>query len=402
MCLSKKIAKVFSFKNTPPGNNLIKSKVSIIRPLPLALDLCQVCGHLQLSHVVNASLLFQNNYTYISGATKTFLTHFDKFSSYMIKKFKIKAKSKILDICSNDGYFLNFFKKKKMCVLGVEPSKKIFKIANKKKINTINNFFSTKLAHKIANNYGKFDLITSHNVFAHIDDLDNIFNGINLLLKKNGVLIVEVGYFLKMYQNKFFDTIYHEHTDYHTVRPFLFFLKRFNLDLFDVEVISVQGGSLRLFIKNKNNTSIKKNLKRINSIIKIERKYKISNLNNLKNFFTEISNNGKELKKLLIKIKKQGSKIIGYGAPTKATTFITHFQIGKIIDYIVEDNPLKVGYLMPINNIPIKSSSVLQKEKKAYILILAWNFFEEIIKKQKNKISKKIKFIVPFPKIKII
>ena len=227
LCDSKKIKQIYNFGLIPLGNNLQKFRLQSVncKKYPLSLMQCSKCNHFQLSISVNPKILYAKNYTYLTGVTKTFKKHFSDYSNWIIKKCKIKKGSLILDIGSNDGTCLNYFKKNKMKVIGIDPAKKPSKIANTNGINTINNFFNKETSSRIKKKYGQFDFITSHNVLAHTENIQEIFLSIFDLLKEDAYFCFEIGYFKEVVKHNLFDTIYHEHLDYHHATPLVKLLR---------------------------------------------------------------------------------------------------------------------------------------------------------------------------------
>jgi SAM-dependent methyltransferase len=397
-CLSKNIEQVFSLTPTPPGNNFLsKEMLSAEEKIyPLEINFCNDCFHIQLGHVVDPSILFQNSYSYVSGTSQVFVNHLKEYSKYVIDYFKIKNSSLIIDIGSNDGTCLEFFKNNGMRTLGIDPAKEVSEIASSKGIETINDFFSLDLANQILSNYGPADLITSHNTCAHIDELDQIIEGVEVLLSKNGTFIFEVGYFVDVFQKKWFDTIYHEHVDFHTVTPLIKLFDRFNMEIIRVERIKPQGGSIRVFTQKKE--SKLKQDSSVEDLVSLEKYIGLSKPETIIDFGNQISRIKDKFKTLLNDIKKSGQNIAAFGAPTKATTLCHYFEIGKEhIDFIVDDNPLKQGLYSPGKHIPVFDSSKIYSEKPDYLLILAWNFAESIMEKHQKYNNLGGSFILPMP-----
>jgi SAM-dependent methyltransferase len=210
---------------------------------------CIHCNHFQLSVSVNPKILYAKNYTYLTGITKTFKDHFDNYSKSIIQKCKLKKNALVLDVGSNDGTCLSFFKRKKMRVVGIDPAKKPSVIANKNGIETFNKFFNKEAASQIEKKFGKFDFITSHNVLAHTENIQEIFLSIYDLLKKDAYFCFEIGYFKEVVKNNLFDTIYHEHLDYHHAKPLVNKIQQIGFSVIDLSVNKIQGGTLRLLLK---------------------------------------------------------------------------------------------------------------------------------------------------------
>jgi SAM-dependent methyltransferase len=403
MCESTNLIKTVSLSPTPPGNDFL-SKQEIGRKehiYPLDLYFCNDCAHVQLGHVVDPSILYQKNYTYVSATSNHFVNHLRNYSKEIINSYNLKPGMFIIDIGSNDGTCLSFFKENGMKVLGIDPATEIAKEATKNGINTIDNFFSYNLSKQIKENHGHANLITSHNACAHIDNLHDILKGVENLLDRDGIFVVEVGYLLDVYENTWFDTIYHEHLDFHTVAPFEKLFKLFNMELIEVQRISPQGGSIRLIAQKKYGKLNRHNS--VDNLIKLEQMLGLNKFETFLEFETKINLVREELIDLLIDLKKNGKSIAGFGAPTKATTLMNHFDIDEnILDFIVDDNPLKQGLYTPISHIPVLSPEALYKRKPDYVLILAWNFAEPIMKNHKKFSDEIGRFILPMPSPQVV
>lgn len=403
MCDNQNLNKAMSLTPTPPGNDFLASDElgRLENKYPLDLYFCEKCFHIQLGHVVNPKILYQNNYTYVSATSDQFVKHLSNYADEMINRFNLKDKSLVVDIGSNDGTCLSFFKSNGMKVLGVDPAKEVAQKANKNGIETVNDFFSYEVAVELQKIYGNADFITSHNACAHIDNLIDVVMGVEYLLKKDGIFVLEVGYFVDVYTNTWFDTIYHEHVDFHTVAPFEKLFNRVEMEIIRVERISPQGGSIRVMAQKKGGNLYRDET--VNSLIEIERKLELNKLQTLLKFDNKINVVKKNLQNLLLKLKKEGKTIAGFGAPTKATTLMNHFGINEeILDFIVDENPLKQGLYTPISHIPVLPSEQIYKKKPDYVLILAWNFAEPIMKNH-IKYAKDIgDFILPMPEPQIV
>jgi len=397
LCKNKKLIQSINLGSSPIANNFLNTS-SKSKTYPLKVLRCINCNHLQLSHVVNKKILF-SKYFFVSGTSLTNLKHFRKYAKECKKRF-IKKKSKILDIASNDGSFLKFFDEKNIKV-GIDPAKNIFLRNNLTNFFFESKFFSLLESKKLKNKYGKFDLITANNVCAHVDNFYDFIKGVKNLLKIDGVFIFEIGYFHDVYKNKTFDTIYHEHLDYHLMIPLINFFKKIKMQIFDVKNIFIQGGSLRVYVSHLNQKKISK--KNINKIIKIENKVNYSNPRLYLDYQNFIDHIKKKLIKKIKNLKSKNYKIAGYGASAKSTTFLNYFKIGKKdLDFIADLNKLKQFKYSPGSNIRILPPIEIYKKKIDYLLILSWNFCKEIIKQNINFLNLGGKFIIPFPKIIIV
>jgi len=375
-CGSNKLKRVLSLGFQPLANNLIKKKTDKTEKYPLEMNYCSNCHNCQLSVAIDPKKMF-TKYFYLSSTSNSFRQHFEKAAKKYKKEFKLNKHSYVVDIGSNDGVGLVPFKNMGFKnLLGVEPAKNLCKISNNKGIKTINAFLKFNTLRSIKKNA---DLILASNVFAHSDDLETMAKCILKLLSKKGIAIIEVQYLLNTIKDLTFDNIYHEHYNYWSLTSLKFFFDKLGGNIFKVEKINTHGGSLRVYIsKNKN----KKKHVSVNKFLKKEDKFGIKDFKTYQDFSKKIKEIKQNVLKNIYKLRCK-NKIIGYGSPAKATTALNYFEISKEIDFIVEDNKLKHGKLIPGVNIPIYSKDKI-KDNNASVLVLAWNFFDEIKKNNKN------------------
>jgi len=404
LCNSKRLSKVFDLGRTPLANAYTKKHLSKkLKRYPLGLNLCNSCGHLQLSYSIKPEKMFLNYLYKTNTSYKNFL-HFKDYATEIRKVYKHKN-GKILDIASNDGTFLSFFNKKNFFRLGIDPAKNLKKEANKKGILQIDNFFTKKISDKIKKEFKQFDIITANHVCAHVENLNDFFLGVKNLLKADGIFAFEVSYRGSVLKKNTFDTIYHEHLDYHALFPISKFLKKFNLQLFNFEITNAQGGSLRVYASKKPKL-IK--TKKINSqIMKEKNKYKLFKNITYNKFERKIISCKNRLQKILKSFENKNLNIAGYGAAAKTTTLLNYFGLSdnKMIKIIFDDNVLKQKLYLPGTTIKILSPKNLNLKELDILIIFAWNYSDVIIQKiKKNKLIKKqkIKFLIPFPKPKLI
>jgi nucleoside-diphosphate-sugar epimerase len=376
-CGNENLKRVISLGYQPLANNLLKKKNEKSELYPLEVNFCDKCFNCQLSIAVDPKKMF-SNYLYTSSTSKIFRDHFVDAAKKYIDYFKLKPKkSYIIDIGSNDGVALKPFKDLKFKkILGIEPAKNLAKLANNKKIKTFNGFLEKKNLKKIKKNA---DLILASNVFAHSDNLKEMALCLKELLKKDGTIIIEVQYLLNTLKDLTFDNIYHEHYNYWSLTSLINFFKQFDLIIFRAEKINTHGGSIRVYIKKKK-IKIENNVK---LLLAEEEKFGIKKFNTYRNFADKIYRIKANVLSNLEKLKKENKEVIGYGSPAKATTALNFFGVTNQIDYIIEDNKLKHGKFIPGVNIPIVSKSKV-KNKVPLILVLAWNFFNDIKKNNSN------------------
>jgi nucleoside-diphosphate-sugar epimerase len=377
-CGNDKLKRVVSLGYQPLANNLLNKKNDKCEAYPLELNYCNKCHNCQLSVAVDPKKMF-SNYLYTSSTSASFRKHFEDAAKKYTKDFKLKPnKSYIIDVGSNDGVALKPFKEIGFKnILGVEPAKNLAKLANKNKIKTYNGFLNKK---NIRNIKKKADLILASNVFAHSNDLKEMAECMIELLSKKGTIIIEVQYLLNTLKDLTFDNIYHEHYNYWSLTSLINFFKQFKVEIFKAEKINTHGGSIRIYIQKNKNVRVDKSIK---ELLEEEEKFGIKKFKTYQSFGKKVYEIRENVINNIKKLKKDGNKIIGYGAPAKATTALNFFGLGNEIDYIIEDNKLKNKKFIPGVKIPISNNKEISS-KKSIILVLAWNFYDEIKKNNRS------------------
>lgn len=401
LCSNNKLDQVVDFGKVPLGNNLQDTLIESrnVDVYNLSVNRCKNCNHFQLGESVSPKLLYATNYTYLSGIGKSFINHMSEYCDWVISKTKIKKNNFVVDIGSNDGTCLNVFKKRGFKVCGVDPASIPAKIANDNNIFTINKFFSCSVVDEITKKFGKADFVTSQNVLAHIENPKEIFKNIFDLLKNGAYFAFEVGYFKSVLESGCFDTIYHEHLDYHHANPLSSFLTEIGFEVIDFSINKVQGGSLRVLVKKTSNSKISKSAQ---EFIKNEKSSILFNEMFLNNWSFSIKKNMVSLNKMINSSISQGKKIIAYGAPTKIVLLLNVAELNfNDIDFVVEDNKEKVGKYLPISGIEIKDLSEITEDFDGDILITAWNFADDIIEKLKNRFKHNVNLIIPIPELRV-
>ena len=386
---------------SPISNALIKNVKSKSHKYPLNLFICKNCYLGQLEDFVTKNKIFNSRYRYFSSYSKHWVNHSKKLVNKVKKKFNInKKKSLVAEIASNDGYLLQHLVKKNIKCYGVEPSSSVAKISQQKGIKTFIKFFNEKTAIYLRKKKLSADIIFALNVVGHVPDLISFMKGVSILLKNDGVLVIEIPYFINLIKKRQFDTIYHEHFSYFSVISMNNVLKKSKLHIFDIEYIDTHGGSIRYYV-SKNNSKYKQTLK----IIKFCRDEKLF-LNNKKNymkFLSELKNIKLRIKNFFEKLKKKKKLVVGYGAAAKTTILTNLCNIKKSdIAYVVDRNKFKVNYIIPGSMLKINSESASKKDKPDLIILFVWNLAKEI-KKQLSYTKKwKANIYTLYPKIKKI
>lgn len=396
LCNSNDINIFFKLEPTPPANHFVDTpkKVDVI---PLDICICKNCNHIQLKQIVDPFYQY-SNYFYVSSTSNTMTNHLQNSALKFVTDLNLLNDDYILEIGANDGtcvkYLLqNGYKN----IIGIDPASNINQRHN---LPIVCKFFDSNIIEEFKNNYKPFKLIYAFHCCAHIENIQDVFYSINELLDDNGTFIMEVGYFYEVFKNRLFDVIYHEHIDYHTTTAMNHFSKKNGLTLYKVVENNIQGGSIQFHLSKNKNIIIDNSI--ILSINK-ENNINLFNINYLSKWQNIIIRNGKDINYILNSFVSFGKKIAGYGASAKSTTFLYQYKLSNYtIKFIIDDNIYKQNYYTPGLNIPIRSINILDVEKIDYIIILSWNFTDEIIEKLQKYRDNGIRIIIPFPEIKII
>lgn len=386
---------------TPPANAFVSAS-ELGKPqqrFPLDVFFCKDCAHVQLLDVVDPRLLFEN-YVYVSGTSPVFVRHFEEYAQDILRRFSPAAGSLVIDIGSNDGTLLGFFKTAGHRVLGIDPARRIAEDATRAGIPTRPAFFTPTLARELRAETGGASVVTANNVFAHIDDLQGVVEGVKALLTRDGVFVFEVSYLGDVYEKTLFDTIYHEHLSYHSVKPLVRFFRQNGMELIDALRVSSHGGSLRGIAQLADGTRDEGGS--VARMVRYEEQIGLDRPSTYQKFGRDIDVIKRQLGVLLRDLKQRGNSIAAFGAPAKATTLMFHFEIGpEIISFIADDSPRKQGLYSPGYHIPVKPPTAMYDEKPTHVVILAWNFAESIMKNHQRYTDVGGRFIVPIPSVRV-
>ena len=394
MCQGKNLKVFLDLGNTALANSFLK-KGDLKKQedkFPLIVCFCQNCGLSQLTHVVNPEILFRD-YVYFSSGMPVLPQHFKDYADEVVKRFVTTNKDLVVELGSNDGILLKAIKEQGARILGVDPAVNIAKVANARGIETIPEFFSLEVAKKIKKKYGNTKVIIGNNVVAHIDNHLDLVRAVKYLLSDDGVFIFEAPYLVDMFENLTFDTIYHEHLSYLSLKPLSKMFEKFGMEIFDAKIFPVQGNSLRTYVGKKGMYKISPNVRRL---IQKEQKMKLNQFSTYLKLASEVNQTKTKVMQILENLKKKGKTIAGYGAPAKGNTLLHFYGIGSdILDYATEGLPSKIGLYTPGTHIPVIDIVTSRKNPPDYYLMLAWNYKNAILEKEKDYIKKGGKFIVP-------
>ncbi len=365
---------------SPPSNSFLKHS-ELNEPetfYPLKIMVCEECFLVQIDEFAKHDEIFSSDYAYFSSFSTSWLAHAKAYTEMMLKRFGFNKESQIIEIASNDGYLLQYFKEKNIPVLGIEPTANTAAEAQKKGIESVVDFFGIRLATKLASEGKKADLLLGNNVLAHVPDINDFVGGLKILLKEDGVITFEFPHLLQLIDKNQFDTIYHEHFSYLSLISIIKIFESHLLAIFDVEEVSTHGGSLRIFAKHSNDDS-KSISSNVSKMIDKEIAFGLNELAVYTKYQEKAEKVKNDFTEFLIRAKNSGKKVAAYGAAAKGNTLLNFAGIKKdLIQFVVDASPHKQNKFLPGVHIPVYNEQKIMDEKPDYIVILPWNLKDEI------------------------
>lgn len=401
LCNSADLDLALSLPPSPIGDAFVSPEQrDVFQPAyPLDLRLCRDCGHVQLGHTLDPERLFRE-YLFETRSSLGLVEHFRRYRDHLLKRFPAQAGDLVIEIGSNDGSLLKFFQDSGLRVLGIDPARRPAETAQLSGIPTLSEFFTSDLAEKIKQQHGTAEFVAANNVFAHAEGLRDIALGVSHLLSSEGLFVFEVSYLLDIVEKLLFDTVYHEHLSYHSIKPLVRFLNAAGLELIDVERIATKGGSIRCFAQRIGGPHPVKPT--VAQLLDLEAAAGLDQLSTFQTMSRRISQIRDEIHQQLEPYLDGNRTVVGYGASPTATTLIYTFQLQHRLEYLVDDNPLKQGLLSPGVHLPVYPSPELADRQPALAIILAWNYAEPILKRNERYLSQGGRFLIPMPAVKTV
>ncbi|MBL7700269.1 MAG: class I SAM-dependent methyltransferase [Chitinophagaceae bacterium] len=390
--------------NSPASNSFLTSE-ELNEPevfYPLKVYTCHKCFLVQVDEYKKSDKIFDNRYVYFSSYSSSWLKHAKEYVEMMTSRFKLGEQSRVVELASNDGYLLQYFKEKKIPVLGVEPTANTAEVARSKGIESVVDFFGVRLAKELAAKNIYADVLLGNNVLAHVPDIRDFVGGMKILLKKDGVITMEFPHLMQLVDNNQFDTIYHEHFSYLSFTTVKAIFESQGLAMFDVEELPTHGGSLRVYAKHREDVS--KNISpNVDELLKKEKDKGMLDLDYYSNFSQKAMKVKIGLLRFLAEAKQSGKKVAGYGAAAKGNTLLNYCGVkNDMISFVVDANPHKQNKFLPASHIPVVAESRLKEEKPDYVLVLPWNLKDEITGQLAYIKEWNAKFVVPIPELHFI
>ena len=397
-CSNRELITILSLGKTPLANALLTREQLDETEQTFDLDLvfCPSCSLVQITETVSPETLFQE-YFYLSSFSETMLRHSEENVRGLIQSRNLNSESFVVEIASNDGYLLQYYKRAGIPVLGIEPARNIAQTAVERGIPTVCEFFDAELAKKLIAEGKRADVVHANNVLAHVPDLNGFVHGVQFLLKDSGIAVIEVPYVKDMIDGTEFDTIYHEHLCYFSLTALENLFRRHDLLIEDVKHLDIHGGTLRIQATKQNarSTIVDEMLAEEAAWVGSEEFYR--------GFGKDVERLRVELVSLLSRLQAEGKRIAVYGASAKGSTLMNYFGLGRpLLDFVVDRSTIKQGHYTPGTHLPIYAPAMLLEEKPDYVLLLTWNFADEILQQQDEYRKQGGRFIIPIPEVRVV
>jgi hypothetical protein len=401
-CGSDSLRQVVDLGPTPLANSFLRSPAEFAdeESFPLNVCFCADCSLVQILEVVNPEILFRD-YIYVTGTADSIVKHNQQYAATVAELLQLGSDDLVVEVASNNGQLLKCFQRLGVKVLGVEPATNIAKIANDDGIETVNEFFNSTTAPSIRSAYGPAKAVIGNNVLAHVDETKDFLLGCKTLLSDDGLVITEVPYLKEFVERTEFDTVYHEHLCYFGVNSLLSLCDSVGLSIRRIDEVAVHGGSIRMYAERAENGN--GHAPEVMAMAESEKEEGLTSFETFEDFAKRVRSIRSNLVGMLNGLKADGCKLAAYGAPAKGNTLLNYCGIdSKVLEFAVDKNPLKVQMFTPGSHLPVLPVSALLERQPDYVLILAWNFADEIIEQQHEYLARGGRFIIPIPEPRIV
>ncbi len=402
VCGADRLRLFLSLGATPLANSFLRSRdeFEVEKSYPLDAYFCENCSLAQLVDIIDPRVLF-SHYIYVTGTSDTIAEHNVEYARTVAELLRLGENDLVVEVASNDGSLLRCFQRYGVRTLGIEPASNIAAIARSRGVETIDRFFNSKTASQVCEGYGRAKAVIGNNVLAHVDQVTDFLNGCRELLDAEGFVVVEVPYVRDLIERLEYDTIYHEHLSYFSVTTLMRLCDAVGLSVIRMDYVPVHGGSLRMYAGLAQHYGA--HGQGVCALAEEEQRLGFTSFGRYGRFAEDVANNRRSLRGLLESLKRMGKTIAGYGAPAKGNTLLNYCGIDThLLPFTVDKNLLKVGLYTPGMHIPVLPVSTLLERQPDYVLILAWNFAEEIIRQQAEYTARGGHFIVPLPEPRIV
>lgn len=401
VCQSNDVSAFLDLKETALANKFLRPEdVSAAEPAyPLRVGFCNDCNHVQLMERVPPQAMF-DDYLYISSMSETLVRHLEGLATTVSTRFDLGADDLVVDVGCNDGTLLKGFQARDTTTIGVEPAANLAEMSRAAGINVVNAYFGAETAKTVKAAHGPARVITLTNVFPHLPFLDDFMRGVQTLLADDGVLVLEAHYLQDLLAHRAFDTVYHEHVSYWSLRPMIRLFERYGIEVVDVARLPIHHGQIRVFAQRK---GVATATQAVSALVVDEKAAGLDSFDTFVTFAGGILDLKRDLWDLLNTLAADGRRVAAYGAPAKGSTLLSFFEIGpETVAYIADKSPLKQGRLTPGTHIPVVSPSRIQEDKPDYMILLAWNFADEIMAQQAAYRAGGGRFIIPVPEVRVV
>ena len=401
LCGSRNRELVLPLAATPSGEDYVTAD-QLSQPqelFPMDLFLCRDCGHAEFPDVINPDLLYRD-YKYQTSISLGLVEHFGRYADAVLAAVQPKAGSLVMDVGSNDGSLLKFFKARGHRVLGVDPATAVAGKATKGGVETLPTYFTAQLARQLRAQRGPAAILTANNVFANIDNLADFAAAVREMLAPDGVFVFETSYLLDVLPKMLIETFFHEHLSYFSVKPLQAYFRRHGMELFDIQRVATKGGSIRGFVQLAGASRPVKPA--VAEQIALEGKAGVGRPDTYRACHERVNGIKNELHRRITDWKKQGKVVAGYGASVGVTTLLFQFELGELLEFLVDDNPIRHGLYSPGHHLPVLPSDALYSRKADYVVVLAWAYLDPIRKKHQKFTEQGGRFVAPLPKVQVV